>query len=539
MTTVQRRSAADSLNDARAALGGAPDFPRAEAAFRAALTSDPEFTDAALELAELLQHTGRGEDAVATLAPFVQRDGPEHRVLIGYAEALRNAGRQDEAALVYRRALADFPTPLAEHNLAAVLGDLAQFEEAEALSAKALAAGLMAPQTLMIRARALQGLGRLEESEATFRQVLSRKPTDPDAWRELIQLIWMRTADLTQALAPLDQVMRSRGPDPRLLEIRAVALKYCGEEMNALQTIDYAAGRFPADSAIRVFAAHMSIRANRFVAALAHAEAAVAAQPSLWTRLSLAEALLAAGDASRAGTVLEALRNEVPNDQMVIAYQALAWRLQGDERYAALFDYSSFVSAQELNPPRGWRTLASFLSDLRSRLEDDHRKFSSHPFLQSLLHGSQVNNLLGSRDPVMTGLFEALAEPIHAHVSRLGTGPDPLRSRNTGKTRFEGAWSVRLQGGRGHHIGHVHQKGWLSSACYIALPGAVTASEDRAGWLKFGEPGIKTTPQLAPEHFIKPEEGKLVLFPSYMWHGTEPFGGSETRLSVAFDLLPA
>jgi hypothetical protein len=85
----------------------------------------------------------------------------------------------------------------------------------------------------------------------------------------------------------------------------------------------------------------------------------------------------------------------------------------------------------------------------------------------------------------------------------------------------------------------VHQKGWLSSACYIALPGAVTASEDRAGWLKFGEPGIKTTPQLAPEHFIKPEEGKLVLFPSYMWHGTEPFGGSETRLSVAFDLLPA
>jgi hypothetical protein len=44
---------------------------------------------------------------------------------------------------------------------------------------------------------------------------------------------------------------------------------------------------------------------------------------------------------------------------------------------------------------------------------------------------------------------------------------------------------------------------------------------------------------LGVEHAVKPEPGKLVLFPSYMWHGTAPFGGDQPRLTIAFDLIPA
>jgi hypothetical protein len=29
----------------------------------------------------------------------------------------------------------------------------------------------------------------------------------------------------------------------------------------------------------------------------------------------------------------------------------------------------------------------------------------------------------------------------------------------------------------------------------------------------------------------------LVLFPSYMWHGTAPFSSDGTRLTCAFDLV--
>jgi hypothetical protein len=39
--------------------------------------------------------------------------------------------------------------------------------------------------------------------------------------------------------------------------------------------------------------------------------------------------------------------------------------------------------------------------------------------------------------------------------------------------------------------------------------------------------------------WVRPEEGLLVLFPSYTWHGTEAFSSDAVRMSVAFDVVPA
>ena len=61
----------------------------------------------------------------------------------------------------------------------------------------------------------------------------------------------------------------------------------------------------------------------------------------------------------------------------------------------------------------------------------------------------------------------------------------------------------------------------------------------REGWLKFGEPAFATRPILPAQHFVRPEPGLLALFPSYMWHGTVPFRTDESRLTIAFDVLPA
>jgi hypothetical protein len=44
---------------------------------------------------------------------------------------------------------------------------------------------------------------------------------------------------------------------------------------------------------------------------------------------------------------------------------------------------------------------------------------------------------------------------------------------------------------------------------------------------------------LAPEvQTIRPEEGMLVLFPSYFYHRTIPFESTEERISIAFDAVP-
>jgi hypothetical protein len=40
------------------------------------------------------------------------------------------------------------------------------------------------------------------------------------------------------------------------------------------------------------------------------------------------------------------------------------------------------------------------------------------------------------------------------------------------------------------------------------------------------------------DHFIRPQPGMLVLFPSYLWHGTVPFETGGRRLTAAFDVVP-
>ena len=44
---------------------------------------------------------------------------------------------------------------------------------------------------------------------------------------------------------------------------------------------------------------------------------------------------------------------------------------------------------------------------------------------------------------------------------------------------------------------------------------------------------------LAAEYWVKPVEGTLAVFPSYMWHGVEPIYGDDVeRMTVGYDVLP-
>jgi hypothetical protein len=38
--------------------------------------------------------------------------------------------------------------------------------------------------------------------------------------------------------------------------------------------------------------------------------------------------------------------------------------------------------------------------------------------------------------------------------------------------------------------------------------------------------------------YVQPHPGRLVLFPSYFWHGTVPIQGPDARLTIAFDAVP-
>jgi hypothetical protein len=96
---------------------------------------------------------------------------------------------------------------------------------------------------------------------------------------------------------------------------------------------------------------------------------------------------------------------------------------------------------------------------------------------------------------------------------------------------------VRLEGGGGHHVGHIHPRGWISSAYYVTVPPEIPVDAQRAGWLAFGKPPYPV-PGLSPTGWVQPEPGRLALFPSYQWHGVEPYPGRGERMTIAFDVMP-
>jgi tetratricopeptide (TPR) repeat protein len=215
------------------------------------------------------------------------------------------------------------------------------------------------------------------------------------------------------------------------------------------------------------------------------------------------------------------------------AYASTAWRLAGDPRLEWLEGDSRLVSVTDISdllPPI--ETVAATLRSLH---------VASGEYLdQSVRGGTQTDGPLFSRiDPVVRHVRKAIVTAVERHVAQLPP-PDPrhptLRHRRDRRTRFAGSWSVRLRSG-GQHSNHLHPLGWISSALYIALPSKTDGEAEDAGWLTLGEPDALLGIDLPPWRKIEPKPGRLVLFPSMMWHGTVPFAQGE-RMTVAFDVAP-
>jgi tetratricopeptide (TPR) repeat protein len=460
-----------------------------------------------------------------------------HKQLQEKARVLRAAGRDAEAVDVLQEAVAAEPGDLiTQHNLASALGDIGRYKEAVAVLKPALKQGLDAPESWLVYARALVGIADFENGETAYRTVLTKNPVNGDAHRELAQLVWMRTADNKAALAALDAALAANPAEIVLRVLKAEIVGQMGDRQGQYTLITEALNATGGDIQVAHYACKAALTCGEFQAALAYGEQTTKAYPNdVGFVASYIEALLALGEAKIAEGVIEDLRRHHPDNQLVIALQATAWRLLGDDRYGELYDYDAFVCAAPMARPNGWSTMTAYLDDLVEELDQAH-SYVEHPFFQSVRHGSQLSSINLSDSPAMGAFEEAAYGPLTDYIGRLGEGTDPLRARNKGGFHVISAWSIRLSQ-QGFHVNHVHPEGWLSFACHIRPP-ADDPANPNAGCLKLGEPGCATSPTLAPERFVKPQAGTGVIFPSYMWHGTVEYAPGPARTTIAADIGP-
>lgn len=469
--------------------------------------------------------------------------------LAQHGKALRTQDQLELAEPVLRKALALAPEQAAAWvDLGAVLRLLGRIDEALGAYREAekllCQRGIPAPELQDAINGVLADAGRQQEALEGARKLVALHPNHAPAHETLGNLLWENGAALAPGEDPLGgfRAAARAQPDNRALQLAfarmLVATRHAEEALALLHPLRQ---REPGNSVLDWFAA------DALDALQQHGQAAslyeTAARGELGTLPEFLNARARNAFRTRrfdvaAGCAQKAVQLD-PHNQEGWSHLGTAWRLAGDEREHWLFDYERLVGYVEIAPP-GANDLPTFLQALAATLDTMHSA-TREPVNQSVRGGTQTaGQLFGRTNPVIGMAETALRTAVETWLATL---PDdathPFLSRNQRNLRFAGSWSVKLRSA-GRHSNHIHTKGWASSAFYVALPGSVLASNasDRAGWIQFGQPLEDLGLDLSPRRLIQPKPGHLALFPSYMWHGTVPFDGPESRLTIAFDVQP-
>jgi Flp pilus assembly protein TadD len=499
--------------------------------------ASPTTPQAELAAAYGLMDRGALAEAEAACRRAIASGAHNPRAWTALGMVLREMQRHTESEAAYRQALAVAPRHApAHHDLGALLSQLERAEEALAALDRAAALGLNAPELHINRGRTLAQLYRLDEAERAYAQAAALEPCNCAAQSNLAQLRFMRGDP--QFARDIAVAARGHPGNVALQFAFGEVLQRAGDLEGAeavLRTLLKNAGAVPEVRSVLAAVLHDQGRLKE--AEVEAMEAAISRPNNKSVIVNLVAIELARGEPEVALQFIRVQRQRQPLEQRWIAYEAIAARMLKDPLHRILFDYERFVRIYDLEPPRGFSSMAELNGALVETLRLRHR-FAGHPLDQSLRNGSQTaRSLLTEDNAVIRALLEAFKEPLEEYRRSLGNSAHhPLSRRNQGQVDLRGCWSVELRRD-GFHVNHIHPAGWLSSAYYVSVPEEISDVKLKSGWLKFGEPR-SPVPGILAEHHVQPRAGRLVLFPSYMWHGTNAIRGDEPRLTVAFDAVP-
>jgi tetratricopeptide (TPR) repeat protein len=520
------------------ALAGLQRMEPAIAAWQAAIRQDPNFADPYLALGKAQRKLGRVQEALSTYRKLLRAQPNNVDGYIALSSALAETGQIAEAEAPLRRALQhtqDAKMLASIHNnLAIVLSQLNRHEEAlESLDrTKALAPDL--PSLDQRRIDRLYQMGRYEECLVQYRKLLEQNSTDASLHRAYNSLLF-RLGRMDEFLASYDRAPQTR--EILLGKARFLSLQKRGTEVaNIYNTL---LARDPLDVVALSGWASNLITLGQHREALAIFESVIqrpGAIPGFFS--AAAGAALMIGDPEKAEALCHQGLRIDPFDQTCLALLGLAWRMKDDERDEGLNGYGVLVRVFDLKPPDGFSSMESFNAELGAHLDRLHPRTDAY-LEQSLLGGTQTEGMLfGAGHVLVEKLRVRIEEALSNYIANL---PDndhhPFLVRRSQNFSFTGAWSCLMRG-QGRHVNHLHPEGWISSCYYVTVPAATNDPETRNGWIKFGEPSLDLPLKEPIRRAVQPVPGRLVLFPSYMWHGTVPLHADSARTTIAFDAVP-
>lgn len=523
--------------NALSALGRHKD---AVAAFDRLLSKHPSHLDAHCNRALALIEAGEFAAAVTACDAMLRTHKDNARILSIRATAKQRLHALESALADMEWAVALDPKRALGHaNIGKLYLTMAEAESAVAHLSQAAALGLNSTDLACDWASALLINGDVAGARTLFEKVLAHQPDHAIANRDLARLLIEFVGDPDPFAHYQRRAERERDHQPAWAAwLAALTQNSRWAELDAAAAA--ALRQFPDWAEAQLCAATAEGWLRSPTNAVSRLRDVISRMPdaSQYAALPL-PFLLMAGDPAAVEPIVQQVTAASPYDQTTWAYQATAWRMLGDEREFWLCDYERFVApiclGELSNPPREQADYAQWLADLLYTLHIG----KAEPGDQSLRGGTQTPGaLFDRRHPVLKQFRSDVLNAARLIQKDWSDAPDhPFLSRRSDAMRFSGSWSVRLARG-GHHVAHSHANGWISSAFYARLPDLAPDHGPHEGCIQFGAPPEAMGLNLPPRRIVQPEEGLLVLFPSYMWHGTVPFHSGDVRMTAAFDIVP-
>lgn len=511
----------------------------AEEHYLKAITYKPNYVDAIKNLGLLQYKQKLYTQAIETLEQALKLDNTNSSILNALGNVHQAVGKLDLAKSFYQKAHDVSPNNVKSVlNIASVHLQNNHLTQAMSLYEQQLSSTPHDKQLNLHYANTLIRSEQYTKAESIYWSLIQTDPGFVEAHQNLNELYW-QTDEIDKLGSSYQFALEKAPTDASLLESYIVDLIFTGNASRAIEVLATFKQQTSSPS-ISLLEGKSYAALKQYGLANQSLSLAIQQNPTLESLQLMAQIQIVSSDYSQAKIFLQKAMQMDDKNQLTWALRSLIWRIEKDERYEWLTHYSKFVKAYQIPTPQGYSSLVDYLDELKTTLLALHQ-MNNAPLRQTLRNGSQtMGGLLHHVDPVIAKLKLAFSSVIDEFLTVLPKDLEhPFLSRNTGRYTFSGSWSVRLQN-QGYHVNHVHPEGWLSSSFYAHMPKINTALGPDQGVIKFGESSLNLGERERIEMKISPEPGMLVLFPSYIWHGTIPFlSESQYRLTAPFDIIPS
>lgn len=481
------------------------------------LAQGPDPAAARPHIAALLAQRHDDPDALTLLGLVAQRTGDDAAALDAFARA--RAGDSDN------------PARLGNHAIA--LKKAGRFAEAIETLRRSLVLRPGSAVTLANLGSCLIAADRSEEAETPLRQAIAANPAHFEAWNNL-GVALARTRRHGDAIAAYRKALSIR-PDHveaalNLVDALSAEGRMSEAEASAVQMVQRLPGHARAANQLGGL---LEAKGNLQEAIAIYATAFATGPINHPVGVNLARALIRMGRYDDAVGVTDRLLGALPTVTTPLALKSAALDHLGHaEELRELIGLDRFVKLVDVDSAPGFSSMAAF----NAALEDELRSHASLTFEPDGLvtrKGQQSDDIAKVGTPALQALAQKATGELQAYQTGLVPSAHPFVQAMPDRWTLT-MWGTILSPG-GSVKPHIHAPNWLSGVYYPALPDETI--EGQQGWFAIG-----ALPDSlgggGTRHAYEPRAGRMILFPSYLWHTTLPFGGAQDRISFAFDLVP-